>query len=182
MVETRAQAMANERMDKLEQTLQSIQTHLDRLTILISSVIPKGKEEAHEEAYIGNGHSEGESSHSPHLWGPQKQQSRPRPPKLDMHKFDGSHPAAWIAQMEQYFNLNNILDNETRLMVGACTWTLKGGNGGNGINVVVEVLCLRTPSKKLLQIALTRNILSLVILLSSDRRAQWRNMLHPLKP
>ena len=41
-----------------------------------------------------------------------------RPPKLDMHKFDGSHPVAWIAQMEQYFNLNNILDNETKLMVG----------------------------------------------------------------
>eukprot|EP00253_Pinus_taeda_P017878 PITA_17878 len=36
-----------------------------------------------------------------------------------MHKFDGSHPVAWIAQMEQYFNLNNILDNETQLMVGS---------------------------------------------------------------
>eukprot|EP00253_Pinus_taeda_P027778 PITA_27778 len=119
MVATRAQSMANERMDKLEQTLQSLQTQLDNLTILILSVIPKGKEEAHEEVYIGNGQSEGESSHSPHLWGPQKQQSCLRPPKLDMHKFDGSHPAAWIAQMEEYFNLNNILDNETQLMVGS---------------------------------------------------------------
>ena len=63
MVETRAQAMANERMDKLEQSLQSLQIQLDRLT----SIIPKGKEEAHEEAYIGNGHREGESSHSLHL-------------------------------------------------------------------------------------------------------------------
>ena len=63
MVETRAQAMANDRMDKLEQTLQSVQLHLDRLT----SIIPKGKEEAHKEAYIGNGHSEGESSRSLHL-------------------------------------------------------------------------------------------------------------------
>eukprot|EP00253_Pinus_taeda_P029026 PITA_29026 len=115
--------MTNERMDKLEQTLQSIQAQLDDLAILVPRVISKGKEEAHEEAYIGNGHNEGESSpvssHSPHLWGPQKQQSHPRPPKLDMHKFDGSHPAAWIAQMEQYFNLNNILDNETQLMVGS---------------------------------------------------------------
>ena len=67
MVETRAQAMANERMDKLEQSLQSLQTQLDRLTSIIPSIIPKGKEEAHEEAYIGNGHSEGESSHSLHL-------------------------------------------------------------------------------------------------------------------
>eukprot|EP00253_Pinus_taeda_P034242 PITA_34242 len=112
MVATRAQAMANERMDKLEQTLQSLQTQLDNLTILILSVILKGKEEAHEEVYIGNGHSEGESSHSPHLWGLQKQQYC----ELDMHEFDGSHPTTWIAQMEQYFNLNNILDNETQLM------------------------------------------------------------------
>eukprot|EP00253_Pinus_taeda_P017311 PITA_17311 len=36
-----------------------------------------------------------------------------------MHKFDGSHPAAWVAQMEQYFNLNYILDNETQLTVGS---------------------------------------------------------------
>jgi len=114
MVEIRAQAMANERIDKLEQTLQSIQSQLDRLSLLIS----KGKEEAHEEAYNGNGHSEGESSHSPHIWGTH-QQSRQGPPKLDMHKFDGYHPAAWIAQMEQYFNLNNILDDETQLMVGS---------------------------------------------------------------
>eukprot|EP00253_Pinus_taeda_P022340 PITA_22340 len=35
-----------------------------------------------------------------------------------MHKFDGSHLAAWVTQMEQYFNLNNILDNETQLMTG----------------------------------------------------------------
>jgi len=95
MVETRAQAMANERIEKLELTLQSIQSQLDRL----SSLISKGKEEAHEEAYNGNGHSEDESSHSPHVWGTH-QQSRQRPPKLDMHKFDGSHLTAWIAQME----------------------------------------------------------------------------------
>ena len=37
----------------------------------------------------------------------------------DLYKFDGSHPARWLAQMEQYFNLNNILDNETQLMVGS---------------------------------------------------------------
>eukprot|EP00253_Pinus_taeda_P012385 PITA_12385 len=36
-----------------------------------------------------------------------------------MRKFDGSHPVAWIAQMEQYFSLNNILDDETHLMVGS---------------------------------------------------------------
>jgi len=36
-----------------------------------------------------------------------------------MHKFDGSHLIAWVAQMEHYFNLNYILDNETQLMVGS---------------------------------------------------------------
>ena len=55
--------MANERMEKLEQSLQSLQIQLDRIT----NIFPKGKEEAHKEAYIGNGQNEGESSHSPHL-------------------------------------------------------------------------------------------------------------------
>ena len=114
MVETRAQAMANEKIEKLEQTLKDIQ---DQLAI-ITTTLSKGKAEARKEAYIGNEDSEGESNHSLHLWGTH-QQSRLRPPKLDMHEFDGSHPAAWIAQMEQYFNLNNILDNETQLMVGS---------------------------------------------------------------
>jgi len=63
MVETRAQTMANEKIDKLEQSLQAIHSQLDRLT----NTLFKGKEEACEEAYIGNGHSEGESSHSLNL-------------------------------------------------------------------------------------------------------------------
>ena len=37
----------------------------------------------------------------------------------DLYKFDGSHPARWLAQMEQSFNQNNILDNETQLMVAS---------------------------------------------------------------
>jgi len=69
MVATRVQAMANEKIDKLEQSLQAIQAQLDKLTDALS----KGKEEAREEAYIGNGHSEGESSHSLHLWGTHQQ-------------------------------------------------------------------------------------------------------------
>ena len=65
MVETRAQAMANEKIDKLEQSLKDLQDQLTTLTNALS----KGKAEAREEAYIGNEHSEGESSHSLHLWG-----------------------------------------------------------------------------------------------------------------
>ena len=118
MVETRAQVMANERMDKLEESMQTVLVQLNRLNSLVEGMIQKGKEQAHEEVYNGNGHNEGESRHSPHVWHTHQQPCQ-RPPKLDMHKFDGSHPSAWIAQMEQYFNLNHILDDETHLMVGS---------------------------------------------------------------
>eukprot|EP00253_Pinus_taeda_P034658 PITA_34658 len=95
MVETRAQVMANDKIDKLEQSLKDLQDQL----MTITNALSKGKAEAREEAYIGNEHNEGESSHSLHLWGTH-QHSRLRPPKLDMHKFDGSHPTTWVAQME----------------------------------------------------------------------------------
>jgi len=99
MVETRAQAMANERMDKLEESMQTLHIQLSGLCSMVESIILKGKEQAHEETYNGNGHNEVESSHSPHVWHTHQQPSQ-RPPKLDMHKFDGSHRSAWIAQME----------------------------------------------------------------------------------
>jgi len=112
MVETRAQAMANERMDKLEESMQTLQSQLKGLCSQVEKIIPKDKEKAHEEVYNGNGYHEGESSLSPHIWHTHQQPSQ-RPPKLDMHKFDGSHPSAWIAKMEQYFKLNRILDDVT---------------------------------------------------------------------
>ena len=36
----------------------------------------------------------------------------------DLYKFDGSHPAKWLAEMEKYFILNYIMDDETQLSVG----------------------------------------------------------------
>ena len=39
-------------------------------------------------------------------------------PKVDMHKFDGSNPAGWVSQMEQYFSLHDIREDETKLHVG----------------------------------------------------------------
>ena len=36
----------------------------------------------------------------------------------DLYKFDGSHTSTWLAQMEQYFRLNHILDDWTKLMEG----------------------------------------------------------------
>ena len=117
MVETRAQAIANERMDKLEDSVQSLQREFQGLSLQIQQFLPKGKEQAHEEAYNGHEYNEGESSHSPHVWHTHPPPSQ-RPSKLDVHKFDGSHPSAWLAQMDQYFKLNHLQDDWTKLGVG----------------------------------------------------------------
>eukprot|EP00253_Pinus_taeda_P001660 PITA_01660 len=110
--------MANERMDKLEESVHNLHLQLTGLSSMVEKIVPKGKEQAHEEAYNGHEHNEGESSHSPQVWHTHTPPSQ-RPPKLDMHKFDGSHSSAWIAQMEQYFKLNHIFDDETQLMLGS---------------------------------------------------------------
>ena len=61
----------------------------------------------HLEAHGINEDLEGESSHHIHFHG-NHQHSCPRPPKLDMYKFDSSNPIVWVAKMEQYFILNDI--------------------------------------------------------------------------
>eukprot|EP00253_Pinus_taeda_P012815 PITA_12815 len=79
MVQTRAQAMANERIDSLESQLKDVILQLKNLNETLS----KGKVEERVEAYIGN-----------------------------------ENIKAWIAQMEQYFTLNYILDDAIQLSVG----------------------------------------------------------------
>ena len=138
MVATRAQVMANERMDKLEENVNKIQNQLcrldlDRMHKELSGLsmqlqnlqekgkedlMSNGKEQAHEEGYNGHEGIYGESSDSPHVWHTHPPPSQ-RPPKLDMHKFDGSHASAWLAYMDQYFKLNHILDDATKLMLGS---------------------------------------------------------------
>lgn len=59
--------MANERMDKLEDSVESLKNELRGLSLQIQQLIPKGKKQAHEEEYNGNEYKEGESSHSPHV-------------------------------------------------------------------------------------------------------------------
>eukprot|EP00253_Pinus_taeda_P019071 PITA_19071 len=130
--------MANERMEKLEETVNQIQTQLSRLDLDSMNTMLKGvsiqleklqgkgkedfmsndKEQAHEEWHNGHEGIYDESSHSPHVWHTHPPPSQ-SPPKLDMHKFDGSHTSAWIAQMDQYFKLNHILDDATKLMLGS---------------------------------------------------------------
>lgn len=106
--------MANEKIDTLEQKLDELTKQIQSL----SDAITKGKSRLQSEAYAFNENHEGKSSYSLHFYG-NHQQSHPRPPKLDMYKFDGSHPAIWISQMEQYFTLNHIRDDETKLTVGS---------------------------------------------------------------
>jgi len=105
--------MANEKMESLEKRLEDlskqIQTFQDTFT--------KGKLALQLEAYVFNEDHEGESSHSLHFHG-KHQHSTPRPPKLEMYKFDGSNPEIWLSQMDQYFTLNHIRDDETKLHMG----------------------------------------------------------------
>lgn len=121
MVETRFQAMANERIDKIEEEMHVIHSTMDdirkHLKSLDSVLRDKGMEQATEEEYKGHEYHEGESSHSPHVWHTHPPPNQ-RPPKLDMPKFDGSHTSAWLAQMEQYFQLHQITDEGTKIMVG----------------------------------------------------------------
>eukprot|EP00253_Pinus_taeda_P027555 PITA_27555 len=106
--------MANEKIDTLEKKLDALTKQIQTL----ADTITKGKSRAQSEAYDFNENLEGKSSHSLHFYG-NNQQSQLRPPKLDMYKFDGSHLAIWLAQMEKYFTLNHIRDDATKLSVGS---------------------------------------------------------------
>ena len=72
----------------------------------------------HSEVHVINEDLEGEFSHHTHFHG-NHQHSHPFPPKLDMYKFDGSNLVVWVAQMEQYFIMNDMQDYQTKLHVGA---------------------------------------------------------------
>jgi hypothetical protein len=42
----------------------------------------------------------------------------PRPPRVEVNKFDGSDPTSWVTQMELYFSLYNITDDLAKLRYG----------------------------------------------------------------
>jgi hypothetical protein len=85
----------------------------DKFNTLVQLI--KGKHpESHSED-IHSSHSKNpRSSHShwgpPHCWN--------KVPKVEMHEFDGCDPAGWVSQMEHYFSLDDIRDDETKLHVG----------------------------------------------------------------
>jgi hypothetical protein len=75
----------------------------------------KGKHhEYHSEATHSSHYENTHLSHSP--WG--SPNSWNKVPKVEMHKFDGSDPVGWVSQMEHYFSLHDIQDDETKLHVG----------------------------------------------------------------
>ena len=56
------------------------------------------------------------------LFGPEQNHSHDQSrgnhfPKLDRQCFDGSHPAGWLPQMDQYFHLHNITDLGIKLQI-----------------------------------------------------------------
>ena len=59
---------------------------------------------------------------------------------------------------------------------------MNSGNGGNGINVAMDVLRLGPNLPKLFETALNRRTLFQVVLLSSDRQVPWMNIIQVLKP
>ena len=98
MVETRAQVMANQKIERLETRLDAFKEQLENITKLLEQ-FTKSMMGYHQEAHSIDEHLEGESSHHIHFHG-NHQHSHPRLPKLDMQKFDGSNLAVWVAQIE----------------------------------------------------------------------------------
>eukprot|EP00253_Pinus_taeda_P028285 PITA_28285 len=145
--------MANERLDKLETDMSKLNNKFDELYSMVRKALDKGKEPALEDLY--NDH-EGESSHSPHVGHTHPPPNRDlplsqRPPKLDMQKFDGSNLSAWLAQIEQYFKLNRLQDDWTKIGVETmyldiqrCLTKLRQTNTVDEYIIAFEALAFRT--------------------------------------
>ena len=106
MLETKTQFMASEKNECLETRLYLFKEELDKISKSLNLVTTSMKG-YHQGVHNIDELLKGESSHHMHFHG-NHQHSHPRPPKLDMYKFDGSSLTVWVAQMEQYFTLNNI--------------------------------------------------------------------------
>lgn len=105
--------MAAKRVDHLEKRFDKFQDNITKHISQLAYLITKSHwEEPSVNAHIG------ESNHHIHFNG-NHHHSNHRTPKMDMYKLDGSNPAVWVAQMEQYFSLNDICEDGTKLHVGA---------------------------------------------------------------
>jgi hypothetical protein len=94
-------------MDDIKSHLQVISQHL--------GLLDKGKhQEYHSEAPHSSHYENTHHSDSP--WG--SPNSWNKLPKVEMHKLDGSDPTRRVSQMEHYFSLHDIQDDETKIHVG----------------------------------------------------------------
>jgi hypothetical protein len=104
-------------MNSLDQNLNTLTKNLNLLTQQVHELVShiKGKhQEYHYEAPHSSHYEHTHPSHSP--WG--SPNSWNKVPKVEMHKFDGSDLVGWVSQMEHYFSLHDIWDDETKIHVG----------------------------------------------------------------
>jgi hypothetical protein len=106
------------KVSNLEQNLDSLYTNVqaalekkfkEMAKLLKGKNVETTLEDPHSSHYEHT-HSFQSPWGSPHFW--------TKVPKFDMHKFDGSNQAGWVSQMEQYFSLHDIQDDETKIHVG----------------------------------------------------------------
>jgi hypothetical protein len=94
-------------MDDIKKNVQAISQYL--------GLLDKGKKPKYHSKSPHSSHYENtHNSHSP--WGPPN--SRNKLPKVEMNKFNGFDPIGWVSQMEHYFSLHDIKDDDTKLQVG----------------------------------------------------------------
>jgi hypothetical protein len=97
-------------MDQLTKSLHSLSQQFQDFVTQ-----NKGKQPNYNSKDTHSSHYE--NTHLSHCsWGPPN--SWNKVPKVEMHKFDGLDLTGSISQMERYFSLHDIRDDETKLHVG----------------------------------------------------------------
>jgi hypothetical protein len=96
--------------EELHQNMSNLSNQFQEILMHNPGSKPKSHPHTSHSSHYENPHL----SHSP--WG--SPNSWNKVPKVEMHKFDGSNPTGWVSQMEHYFSLHDIRDDETKLHVG----------------------------------------------------------------
>jgi hypothetical protein len=100
----------SEDMDQITKSLSSLTQQLQEFVMHNKGKHPKYHYEATHSSHYENTHLSHSPWASPNSWN--------KVPKVEMHKFDGLDPTGWVSQMEHYFSLHDIRDDETKLHVG----------------------------------------------------------------
>jgi hypothetical protein len=102
--------LLNTTVTTLHQEFQdSLEDKFNTLTQLIKGKYPESHS---EDSHFDSEHPHYSHSHwgPPHFWN--------KVPKFEMHKFYGFDSIGWVSQMEHYFSLHDIRDDETKPYVG----------------------------------------------------------------